>query len=254
MDAKYRKRSDLKTQVMLHNNEAGRLVSFSLCNFIHLKEIHTHWFGSSAKKKLLTKIRRSRTLWGRNANAMACPARVHCAPVGVNCLYFVTWQLDWKKSSTELQRSFQVCGDIISHRKVFHSTDIEKFCCLSGTHIQVTTARPSFPKWPASSHRVEKIWSIRKNRLIIAILIEWPARWEQLDVYATAPHQVWKVASSCAVDVATIRARQRPASIAIAVSNGVVKSPAKSALSKSMSTPAVKIFSMSFGSDLFYFV
>ena len=26
MDAKYRKRSDLKTQVMLHNNEAGRLV------------------------------------------------------------------------------------------------------------------------------------------------------------------------------------------------------------------------------------
>ncbi len=28
MDAKYRKRSDLKTQVMLHNNEAGRLVLF----------------------------------------------------------------------------------------------------------------------------------------------------------------------------------------------------------------------------------
>lgn len=26
MDARYRKRSDLRTQVMLHNNEAGRLV------------------------------------------------------------------------------------------------------------------------------------------------------------------------------------------------------------------------------------
>jgi wingless-type MMTV integration site family protein 6 len=30
MDAKYRKRSDLKTQVMLHNNEAGRLVRLVL--------------------------------------------------------------------------------------------------------------------------------------------------------------------------------------------------------------------------------
>jgi wingless-type MMTV integration site family, member 6 len=29
MDARYRKRGDLKTQVMLHNNEVGRLVSHS---------------------------------------------------------------------------------------------------------------------------------------------------------------------------------------------------------------------------------
>lgn len=32
MDAKYRKRSDLKTQVMLHNNEAGRLVNHFCCH------------------------------------------------------------------------------------------------------------------------------------------------------------------------------------------------------------------------------
>ena len=33
MDSRYRKRSDMNTQVMLHNNEAGRLVSQYENNF-----------------------------------------------------------------------------------------------------------------------------------------------------------------------------------------------------------------------------
>lgn len=47
MDAKYRKRSDLKTQVMLHNNEAGRLVfEFSILKWNFL---------ANEKKKTTTK-------------------------------------------------------------------------------------------------------------------------------------------------------------------------------------------------------
>ncbi len=38
MDAKYRKRSDLKTQVMLHNNEAGRLVKFFIFTCSSMKK------------------------------------------------------------------------------------------------------------------------------------------------------------------------------------------------------------------------
>lgn len=38
MDAKYRKRSDLKTQVMLHNNEAGRLVKLFIFTCSSMKK------------------------------------------------------------------------------------------------------------------------------------------------------------------------------------------------------------------------
>ena len=43
MDARYRRRSDLKTQVMLHNNEAGRLVN--------KWEAYNHWLLFLKKKK-----------------------------------------------------------------------------------------------------------------------------------------------------------------------------------------------------------
>lgn len=49
MDAPYRKRSDIKTLVKLHNNDAGRLVRIififtSLCSPLHLLAINAYFF------------------------------------------------------------------------------------------------------------------------------------------------------------------------------------------------------------------
>lgn len=125
MDAKYRKRSDLKTQVMLHNNEAGRLVKlfiFTCSSMKKKKHVSLSFYylffscwklvrGNELWTKTKTtfilfvgKKRRSRTLCGLNASVTDCPVRAHCAPVGVNCLCFVTWPPGSKRSLTELPK------------------------------------------------------------------------------------------------------------------------------------------------------
>ena len=105
---------------------------------------------------------------------------------------------------------------------------------------QVTTVKPSFRRKPVSNRRVVKIWSIQKNRRIIVIPTALPDRWARPAGFAIARRLVLKVVNCCAAAEATKRERPRPASTAIAVSNGVARSPVKFAPSRNTSTPVAE--------------
>jgi len=100
------------------------------------------------------------------------------------------------------------------------------------------TARRSFRKWRVSNRPVARIWSTRKNRPISAIRIESPGRWARPAGCATARRRESRAASCSAAGGATKRGRPRRASIVTVGSNGVARSPAKFAPSRSTSTPA----------------